>query len=148
MAYSLVKDDTDFAATANLWAELRAWVEDRYPDAVLIPENDHRIAPGLGVRAGFDADFFLVIERAHSLLFNNGGAGTLATLPNHHSCYFDPGAPDPDQTLGAFLRVWSEHQALSGGDRLVVLPSADHDFSRLATAPRPVSSWALPSRSS
>ena len=32
----------------------------------------------VGARAGFDSDFFLVIEQAHSLLFNNGGAGTLS----------------------------------------------------------------------
>ena len=135
MAYSLVKDDPDFAATVALWADLRAWVQARYPDAVLLPENDCRLAPGMGARAGFDADFFLVIEQAHSLLFNNGGAGTLPTLPEHSACYFDAAAPDPDATLGAFLRTWEEHQAGSGGRRLVVLPTADHDFSRLATAP-------------
>jgi hypothetical protein len=90
MAYSLVKDDPDFAATVALWADLRAWVQVRYPDAVLLPENDYRLAPGMGARAGFDADFFL---------------------------------------------VW-EHEAGSGGRRLVVLPTADHDFSRLAAAPR------------
>jgi glycosidase len=136
MAYSLVKDDPDFSATADLWADLRAWVEARYPDAVLVPENDYRLAPGMGARAGFDADFFLVIERAHGLLFNNGGAGTLATLPDHTACYFDSSAPDPDATLGAFLQAWKKHQDGSGGSRLVVLPTADHDFSRLATPPR------------
>jgi glycosidase len=136
MAYSLVKDAPDFAATVALWADLRAWVQVRYPDAVLLPENDYRLAPGMGARAGFDADFFLVIEQSHSLLFNNGGAGTLQTLPEHSGCYFDASAPDPDATLGAFLRKWEEHQAGSGGRRLVVLPTADHDFSRLATAPR------------
>jgi alpha-glucosidase len=137
MAYSLVKDDPDFAVTAAMWAHLRAWVEDRYPEAVLIPENHYRVAPGMGVRAGFDADFFLVIERAHSLLFNNLGAGTLPTLSDHRVCYFDAAAPDPATTFGEFLALWTEHQVRCGGDRLVVLPSADHDFSRLATAPRP-----------
>ena len=136
MAYSLVKDDPDFAATVELWADLRGWVRARYPDAALLPENDYRLAPGMGARAGFDADFFLVIEQAHSLLFNNGGAGTLPTLPEHSGCYFDERAADPDATFGAFLRKWDEHQAGSGGGRLVVLPTADHDFSRLATAPR------------
>ena len=136
MAYSLVKDDPNFSATVALWADLRAWVEARYPDAVLVPENDHRLPPGMGALAGFDADFFLAIEEAHSVLFNNGGAGTLATLPEHRDCYFDANAPDPDKTLGSFLSTWTEHQRGSGGHRLVVLPSADHDFSRLATAPR------------
>lgn len=90
----------------------------------------------MGARAGFDADFFLVIEQAHSLLFNNGGAGVLATLPDHGACYFDASASDPDQTLGAFLQKWHEHQGGSGRNRLVILPTADHDFSRLATLPR------------
>ena len=103
--------------------------QGRYPDAALLPENDYRLAPGMGARAGFDADFFLVIEQAHSLLFNNGGAGTLPTLPEHSGCYFDERAADPDATFGAFLRKWEEHQAGSGGGRLVVLPTADHDFS-------------------
>ena len=136
MAYSLVKDDPDFSATVALWSDLREWVEKRYPDAVLIPENDYRLAPGMGKRAGFDADFFLVIEQAHCHLFNNGGAGTLATLPDHRGCYFDAGASDPQATFGAFLQAWRNHQEGSGGDRLVVLPSSDHDFSRLATPPR------------
>ena len=136
MAYSLVKDDPDFSSTVDLWADLRARIAAQYPEAVLIPENDHRLAPWMGARAGFGADFFLVIEQAHSLLFNNGGAGTLATLPEHSACYFDASAPDPAGTLGAFLRKWKAHQDGSGGHRLVILPTADHDFSRLATAPR------------
>ena len=122
MAYSLVKDDPDFAATVALWADLRAWVQARYPDAVLLPENDYRVAPGMGARAGFDADFFLVIEQAHSLLFNNGGAGTQPTLPEHSACYFDATAPDPGATLGAFLRTWDDHQAGSGAGGLSSFP--------------------------
>jgi hypothetical protein len=111
MAYSLVKDDPDFAATVALWADLRAWVQVRYPDAVLLPENDYRLAPGMGARAGFDADFFL---------------------------------------------VW-EHEAGSGGRRLVVLPTADHDFSgwprprarpRSCAPPPQPRSWPAATRSS
>jgi glycosidase len=136
MAYSLVKDDDEFSATVELWAELRTRIEAQYPEAVLVPENDYRLAPGKGAQAGFDADFFLVIEQAHSLLFNNGGAGTLATLPDHKDCYFDSTAPDPTGTFGEFLQKWEAHQQGAGGERLVVLPTADHDFSRLATSPR------------
>jgi glycosidase len=136
MPYSLVKDDPGLEKTAALWRELRDWVQTRYPDAVLLPENDVRVTPEIAVRTGFDADFFLVIEQAHSLLFNNGGAGSLATLPEHRHCYFDASAPDPSATLGKFLQRWEAHQHSAGGKRLVIIPSADHDFSRLATAPR------------
>ena len=136
MAYSLVKDDEGFDATVALWAELSAREKAAHPHAVLVPENDHRLAPGKGAAAGFDADFFLVIEKAHGLLFNNGGAGTLSTLPDHSACYFDATAPDPETTLGDFLTRWQAHQDGSGGHRLVVLPTSDHDYSRLNTAPR------------
>jgi glycosidase len=136
MAYSLVKDDPDFSATVALWAELSGRVKAAHPGAVLVPENDYRLAPGKGAEAGFDADFFLVIEKAHGSLFNNGGAGTLATLPDHAASYFDASAPDPSATLGDFLTRWQAHQAGSDERRLVVLPTSDHDYSRLNTAPR------------
>jgi glycosidase len=136
MPYSLVKDDQDLSTTARLWADLHHRLDEHHPHAVLLPENDPRVSPATAVQAGFDADFFLVIEQAHSLLFNNGGAGTLATLPEHRDCFFDASASDPTATLGAFLQRWDAHQHGAGGERLVIIPSADHDFSRLATAPR------------
>ena len=89
MAYSLVKDDPGFAETAALWQEISGWMHDAYPDSVLLPESESRAPADIGVRGGFDADFFLVIHAAHSALFNNGGAGTLAWLPGHERCYFD-----------------------------------------------------------
>jgi glycosidase len=135
MAYSLVKDDPDFAATAALWAGISDWMHEAYPDAILLPESDDRAPADIGVRAGFDADFFLVIHAAHSALFNNGGAGRLSWLPDHERCYFDAdGAGTAD--LEVFLRLWDAHHAGAGADRLVVMGSADHDFSRLATGPR------------
>ena len=45
MAYSLVKDDPNFSATVALWADLRAWVEARYPDAVLVPKTTTACPP-------------------------------------------------------------------------------------------------------
>jgi len=135
MAFSLVKDDPDFAATAALWADLSRWMHATYPDAILLPESDNRAPIDIGVRGGFDADFFLVIHAAHSALFNNGGAGTLSWLPDHERCYFDEsGAGAAD--LDVFLRLWETHHDGAGADRLIVMGSADHDYSRLATGSR------------
>jgi hypothetical protein len=39
MAFSLVKDDPGRAATVALWREVRAWRDERHPDAVLVPEG-------------------------------------------------------------------------------------------------------------
>ncbi len=135
MAYSLVKDDPDFAATVELWRRPAIQNPGQSPRRGADPGERLSAGPRKGAHAGFDADFFLVIEEAHNLLFNNGGAGTLATLPDHSGCFFDANAPDPAGTIGVFLRKWQEHQDGSGGRRPVILPTADHDFSRLATAP-------------
>ena len=136
MAYSLVKDDPDKEATAALWRELHGWLDEAYPDAVLLPESDYPAPPDIGVRSGFDGDFFLVIHPAHSALFNNGGAGTLFWLPDHKHCFFDAAGPDGPGSLGRFLTIWDEHREASGGDRLVVLASAAHAFSRLGCGDR------------
>ena len=136
MAFSLVKDDPGMVETAALWAELREWLAGAYPDAVLLPETYYPAPADIGLRAGFDADFFLVIHPAHSALFNNGGAGTLWWLPDHKNCFFDAEGLDGPGTLGLFLQIWDEHRAANGPDRRVVLGSADHDFSRLSTGTR------------
>ncbi len=136
MAYSLVKDDPGLVETAKLWREIRDWLEQAHPGAVLMPESDYPMPADAGVRAGFDADFFLVIHEAHSALFNNGAAGVLVALPEHQGCYFDADGTEPASTLGTFLRLWQEHQDGAGPGRRVVLASSDHDFSRLACGGR------------
>ena len=126
------------AATSALWRDLSGWLHETYPDAVLLPESDYPAPADLGLRSGFDGDFFLVIHPAHSALFNNGGAGTLWWLPDHKSCFFDADGPDGPGSLGRFLALWDEHQAANGPDRRVVLATADHDFSRLCCGDRTV----------
>jgi glycosidase len=69
-------------------------------------------------------------------LFNNGGAGSLWWLPEHRGCFFDADGVDAAGTLGAFLTLWNEHQTAAGGDRLIILPSSDHDYSRLVCGTR------------
>jgi glycosidase len=138
MAFSLVKDDPGLVETTALWRELGEWMREAYPDAVLLPESDELRTVDAGVRGGFDADFSLVIHEEHSALFNNGGAGLLPWQQGIAPCYFDP---DADAAKGTrafeqFLSLWNHHLETNGPDRLVVLPSADHDFSRLACGPR------------
>jgi len=136
MAYSLVKDDPDFTATAALWRQIRQWLDDAYPDAVLLPESERAASPDIGVMSGFHGDYFLVNQTAHSALFNNGGAGSLPWLPDHRCCFFDADGSACPESLGTFLAIWNAHQAACGGSRPVVLASADHDFSRLASGGR------------
>ena len=147
MAYSLVKDDPGLVETAALWREMRSWLDENHPEAVLLPESTHPAPADVGVRSGFHADFFLVIHPAHSALFNNGGAGTLYWLPDHEHCFFEADGAGGAEALGRFLRIWDEQRAVGDGRRLIVLASADHDFSRLAcgtrTAEQLGAAWAF-----
>ena len=138
MAFSLVKDDSGLVETTALWQELAAWMRQAHPDAVLIPESDEWRTVDAGRRGGFDADFALVIHEEHSALFNNGGAGLLPWQEAEEPCYFDADANEDDGTRAfqTFLDLWNHHLEANGGDRLVVLPSADHDFSRLVCGSR------------
>ncbi|MEK0155025.1 alpha-amylase family glycosyl hydrolase [Arthrobacter oryzae] len=138
MAFSLVKDDPGLVETTALWRELGEWMRCLYPDAVLLPESDELRTVDAGVRGSFDADFSLVIHHEHSALFNNGGAGILPWQESAEPCYFDADA-DPAEGTRAFekfLSLWNHHLETNGADRLAVLPSADHDFSRLACGSR------------
>jgi glycosidase len=70
MAFSLVKDDRDphvgLLATTELWREVRQWLDDTHPDAVLLPEGSE---PRIGASFAFDADFLLVIPLGAALTF-------------------------------------------------------------------------------
>lgn len=138
MAFSLVKDDPGLVETTALWRELGEWMRRKYPDAVLLPESDELRTVDAGVRGNFDADFSLVIHEEHSALFNNGGAGLLPWQKEIEPCYFDQDADIAEGTraLERFLSLWDHHLETNGADRMVVLPSADHDFSRLACGTR------------
>jgi len=56
MAASLVKEDPGSRATIQLWREVRAWLDQDYPEAVLISEWGR---PDRAIRAGFHVDFYL-----------------------------------------------------------------------------------------
>jgi glycosidase len=132
MAFSLVKDDPERAETARLWGETRHWLDQAYPEAVLLSEWGD---PGLAVSAGFHADFFLHFGeagRALGSLWNNQAA------MRHEDWWTGPAFFDADGngTIDAFLGAWREVAAAIGDSGQVALPTANHDFARLACGPR------------
>ncbi|MFC9327428.1 alpha-amylase family glycosyl hydrolase [Kitasatospora sp. NPDC057015] len=134
MASSLVKDDPGRTETAKLWTELRDWLDRAHPQAALFAEWGE---PAAAVAAGFHADFFLQFggpDRGLPLrsLWNNG-AGTVEEDWQQGPCYFDA------QALGSaryFVDAWRAAADLTEGSGHLALPTANHDFSRLATGPR------------
>ncbi|MGV9267801.1 alpha-amylase family glycosyl hydrolase [Kitasatospora sp. NPDC003701] len=134
MASSLVKDDPGFVETAKLWTELRDWLDRAHPQAALLAEWGD---PATAVAAGFHADFFLQFGGAdHGLplrsLWNNG-AGTVEEHWKQDPCYFEAEGRGTPRT---FLDAWRDAAELTDGAGYIALPTANHDFSRLATGPR------------
>ncbi|MFD0524148.1 alpha-amylase family glycosyl hydrolase [Paractinoplanes durhamensis] len=131
MAFSLVKDelwDEGLAETAAIWREIRGWLDEAYPEAVLIPEGNE---PRTGKPFAFDADFFLVIKDAHASLFDNHAAGLLPFQAPREP-FFDAAG------LGStrpFLDAWAAARAADPA-RPIVLATADHDFDRLRVGGR------------
>ena len=132
MAFSLVKDDrgknAGAVAATQVWRDLQGWLASAHPDAVLIPEGKE---PRTGAAMGFDADFMLVIHAEHASLFDNGGAGILPFQPSGHAFFHANGLG----STRTFLDGWAAAKA-EDPSRPVLLGTADHDFSRLRTAPR------------
>jgi glycosidase len=129
MASSLVKDDPGYTETVKLWQEQRRWLEEAHPEAVLLSEWSR---PGIAVPGGFHADFFLHFTgRAMRSLWD--------TQEVHYGdweqgpCYFDPSAAGSPQP---FLDEWAQARDDIGSAGYVALPTANHDFPRLACGPR------------
>lgn len=130
MAYSLVKDDPDRSATAALWGEMREWIDRHYPDSVLLTEWGD---PKVSVPAGVHADFFLhFVGRALRSLWDNA-QGSHAAAWGDEPCYF---APEGEGSMKEFLAAWREADAAIDGAGYIALPTANHDFSRLACGTR------------
>lgn len=132
MAFSLVKDEglhQGWLASAEIWRELREWLDDAYPDAVLIPEGEE---PRSGARLAFDADFALVIFAAHASLFDNHSAGELPWHPPQPA-FFDAAG---EGSTALFLDTWDRYREADPA-RSVILATADHDFNRLRAGRTP-----------
>lgn len=128
MAFSLVKDDPGLVHTTALWREIRDWMDECYPDRIIVPEG---IEPRTDGRLAFDADFFLVIFAEHASLFDNQGAGLSPFHPEFVPLFDASGN-------GSFDVFWDGWQGARQVDpeRPVILATADHDLSRLACGPR------------
>jgi len=73
MAFSLVKRDPDKRETKRFWNSIRTWMEEEYPQAVLIAEWGE---PPQAVSAGFHADFLLTFKSPGFVsLFRKRGTG-------------------------------------------------------------------------
>ncbi|WP_345701784.1 alpha-amylase family glycosyl hydrolase [Kitasatospora terrestris] len=137
MASSLVKDDPGFTETGRLWREMRGWLAERHPDAILLAEWGD---PAVSVPMGFHGDFFLHFGgpgdgAALRSLWHNG-TGTVDETWPPAACYFDA---DGAGSMETFVAAWQrtvDALADAPGSGHAILPTANHDLSRLACGPR------------
>ena len=129
MASSLVKNDTDFAATMAFWRDIRSMYDSEYPEAALIAEWSH---PATALKAGFHIDFMIHFgTEAYTTLFRHERERDCFKVADKfgHSFFDILGRGD----ITAFLDIYREHYSKTRNLGYISLPTGNHDISRLAT---------------
>ena len=124
MAFSLVKNDKDNAATIRLWQKMIRIFKERHPDSLLLSEWGY---PERAIKAGFDIDFLLHASlKAYTSLFR-----------------FEKGTNDHDNWLGEsyfrkegkgdfsiFANEYIDQLNKIKGEGYITIPSGIHDLTR------------------
>jgi glycosidase len=121
MAGSLVKGDLDQREIKRLWGEMRAWLDQDFPEAVLVSEWSN---PTVAIEAGFHMDFLLP--------FGTPGWGALFRKPYTPGPARDPyGASFFDRSgrgnIREFLDNYLQHYNPTLGKGLIAFPTGNHD---------------------
>jgi maltose alpha-D-glucosyltransferase/alpha-amylase len=124
MAASLVKEDSDNRENRRLWRGLRQWMDEQYPDRVLISEWS---LPPNAIDSGFHMDFLIHFNNeAYNSLFRME-PGANVSESGGHSYFRREGRGD--------LRVFWDHYLpfLNKTRRkgLISVPTGNHDLPRI-----------------
>lgn len=114
MAGSLVKNDPDALETIRLWQDMRRFLDEKYPDAVMISEWGE---PEKSLAAGFHMDFLLHCGPSHYTdLFHC-----------EHPYFSRKGQGNAASFLSYYIRNYQK----TNGAGLICVPSGNHDMIRL-----------------
>jgi len=120
MANSLVKRDPDKVETAKFWRWIRDWLDQAYPDAVLVSEWGN---PAQAIPAGFHADFLLGFNNPGWVsLFRKRGEGRWRD-PNGWSFFDESGQGN----IGEFLDEYLYYLHTTQGQGHIALITGNHD---------------------
>ena len=115
MGGSLVKNDPEGKGTIALWQKVRAFLDQEYPEAVLISEWGE---PEKSLAGGFHMDFLLQFGPSH---YND--------LFRCEEPFFSKrGKGD----ASAFVKRYEESREKTKGKGFICIPSGNHDMDRLA----------------
>ncbi|MDD6484848.1 MAG: alpha-amylase family glycosyl hydrolase [Clostridiales bacterium] len=115
MAGSLVKNDDCARATIKLWQEFRGFLDEEYPEAMIISEWGD---PSLSLEGGFHADFLLHFGPSH---YND-------LFRCEHPYFSHEGEGD----ISEFTRAYMGYRASTGGKGMICIPSGNHDMARIS----------------
>lgn len=115
MAYSLVKRDPGHRATIALWQGIRKFMDESFPDAVLISEWGN---PGEALRGGFHMDFLLHFGESHYM-----------DLFRAENPYF---RSDGKGVIRPFVETYQQYYRDVEQQGLICIPSGNHDMTRIA----------------
>ncbi len=113
MAGSLVKNDEDGKGTIALWQDIRSFLDESFPEAVLVSEWGE---PDKSIEGGFHMDFLLHFG------------------PSHYNDLFRCEKPffGGEGDASEFVEKYLENYAKAAGRGLICIPSGNHDMDRLA----------------
>jgi len=122
MASSLIKNDTDKRENIKLWQEIRHWMDEQYPECLLIAEWSN---PQQSLVAGFHVDFMIHFGlRGYDSLFFPQGAPDSG---KYDYCYFDASGKG---SLEAFVNIFSRAYAATRDFGYISIPTGNHDIIR------------------
>lgn len=113
MAGSLVKNDDCGKGTIALWQNIRAFLDEEFPEAAMVSEWGE---PDKSIRGGFHMDFLLHFG------------------PSHYNDLFRCEEPffEGNGNADAFVEKYVENYEKSERKGLICIPSGNHDMDRLA----------------
>lgn len=114
MASSLIKGDENGKANIALWQDIRAFLDEAYPEAAIISEWGQ---PDQSLKGGFHMDFLL----------HFGPSRYLDLFRGEHPYFSREGKGN----IKAFVDKYQEYVESTKGEGLICIPSSNHDMARL-----------------
>ena len=121
MAASLVKNDPNAAVLSQWWQEVRAWLDQDYPEAVLVSEWS---SPKQAIPAGFHIDFYIHFNViGYTALFRKPYGGQASD--RYGWSFFDAAGHG---NIRAFLDEYLEHYQTTRELGDIALATGNHDI--------------------
>lgn len=126
LANTLVKDDVNCRGLKIIYSDLRRWMEEHWPEAVLLAEWSE---PKDAIRCGFHMDFMLHSTEAYSSLFRlERSADVIPDGRDGHSFFRQEGKG----SCSSFFEYLQTQLRAINKRGLIAMPTGNHDLPRIS----------------